>query len=174
MSRDILMGVVIGAQGLRGDVRVKTFAAAPGRLHAYGSLHTNDGRRFEIADMRAIRDDVVSVRFKNVESRRAAESLKGTELYVSRAALPATDANEFYHVDLIGLRAEDSEGRLIGEVRAIHNFGAGDVIEIARGDGDTVLLPFTRESVPAIDLDARRIVISEPVDDSAIEKRGIE
>lgn len=174
MGRDILLGVVIGAQGLRGDVRVKAFSEVPEGIAAYGPLHTADGRVLRVAGFRALKDDLAIVRFDGVDDRDGAELLKGVELYVPRDALPAPAQNEFYHADLVGLRAEDAEGRLIGRVQAIHNFGAGDVVEIVRGDGDTVLLPFTRETVPVIDFEAQRIVVSEESDSAAIEKRGIE
>lgn len=162
MSRDVLLGVVIGAQGLRGEVKVKTFTASPEKLGAYGPLRDKQGREFRVASVRAGKDSAI-VSLEGISDRNAAESLKGTELFVARAALPKTDAHEFYHADLVGLRAEDSEGRVLGTVSAIHNFGAGDVIEIARDDGGgTVLLPFTREFAPLIDLAQGRIVIAVP------------
>jgi len=106
--------------------------------------------------------------------RSAAESLHGVELFVSRAALPATAKDEYYHADLIGLRAEDSEGRGLGTVQAIHNYGAGDIIEIARADGDSILLPFTRETVPTIEIDKSRIVIAVPEDVETGERGNVE
>jgi 16S rRNA processing protein RimM len=174
MGRDILLGVIVGAQGLRGEVRVKTFTESPERLSAYGRLHTSDGRMFDIAQVRPLKPDIVVASIAGVDDRTAAESLKGVELYVARDVLPAPDEDEFYHADLVGLRAEDSEGRLIGEVRAIHNFGAGDVVEIVRGDGGNLFLPFTRDTVPTIDIHGQRIVVAEPPDASAEEMRGIE
>ncbi|HEY5048540.1 MAG TPA: ribosome maturation factor RimM [Rhizomicrobium sp.] len=174
MARDILLAVVIGAQGLRGEVRVKTFAQTPDRLRAYGPLHANDGRIFEIASMRPLKSDIAVVHFEGVQTREAAESLRGVELHVSRDVLPAPEENEFYHADLIGLRAEDVQGRLIGEVRAIHNFGAGDVIEIARADGGNLFLPFTRDTVPAVEPETGRLVMVEPPDDEALKQGGVE
>jgi 16S rRNA processing protein RimM len=174
MSRDVLLGVVTGAQGLAGEVRVKTFTAEPEQIAAYGPLHTSDGRRFTIADLRGQKADVVIVAFEGVASRGAAESLKGVELYVARAALPHAGEDEFYHADLVGLRAEDEQGRELGEVRAVHNFGAGDVLEIARADGGNLFLSFTKETVPTIDLAERRIVVAEPPDDEAVSRGGVE
>jgi 16S rRNA processing protein RimM len=162
MPGDILLGVVIGAQGLKGGVKVKTFTETPENLSAYGPLHTRDNNKLKIADLREA-NGIAIVQFEGVDTREAAESLKGTELYVARATLPQTPAQEFYHADLLGMRAEDTEGRHIGKVIAIHNFGAGDVIEIARDDdGGTVLMPFTREIVPTIDAGEGRIVIAAP------------
>ena len=88
--------------------------------------------------------------------------MKGTQLFVAREKLPAPDEEEFYHADLIGLEAQDSEGRVIGKVGSVHNFGAGDVIEISRPDGDHLLLAFTRETVPVIDIPGGRIVVAVP------------
>ena len=174
MDRDVLLGVVIGAQGLRGDVRVKTFTESPLRLSAYGPLHAANGTSFEIVELRAGKGDVAIARFEGIDDRSAAEKLDGMKLFVARAALPETASEEFYHADLVGLSAEDCEGRHIGEVRAVHNFGAGDVIEIERAAGDTVFLSFDRSTVPAVDLANKRVIIAEPEDHSAIEERGIE
>jgi 16S rRNA processing protein RimM len=165
MSRDILLAAVIGAQGLKGEVKVKTFTADPGALARYGVLHDAKGRIYEIAEFRPSKPGEAVMSFKGVGDRNGAEALKGVELFVKRTALPATGANEFYHADLIGLEAFDSEGRLVGKVAAIHNFGAGDVIAISRSDGDEVLLAFTAETVPEIDIEAGRIRIAVPEDD---------
>jgi 16S rRNA processing protein RimM len=173
MARDVLLGVIIGAQGLKGEVKVKTFTETPDGLGAYGALHDKDGRIFAIASIRANKDTAV-VSFKDIVDRGAAEALKGVELFVSRNALPNADIDEFYHADLIGLNAEDTEGRAIGVVRALHNFGAGDVIEIVRADGDEVFLPFTREVAQEIDVAAGRIVIAAPEEVEAETKGSVE
>ena len=173
MARDVLLGAVIGAQGLKGEVKVKTFTQSPGRLGAYGPLHTKDGKRFRVLSVREGKDAAV-VALDGVNNRDAAEALKGAELFVPRTALPKEDADEFYHADLIGLRAEDTEGRAMGTVRALHNFGAGDVLEIVRDDGDEVFLPFTREVAREIDIEGGRIVIAAPEDIEAGEKGSVE
>ena len=164
MSRDILLGVVIGAQGLKGEVKVKTFTESPERLGAYGALHAKDGRTFVVHTARANRADIAVVRFDGVGDRTAAEKLKGLELFVARDALPPPDDEEFYHADLIGLAAHDAEGRVLGIVNAIHNFGAGDVIDIRRADGGDMILPFSRAVVPAVDVKAGFIVVAVPED----------
>lgn len=171
MPRDVLLGAIIGPHGLKGEVRVKTFTANPETLGAYGPLRTEDGRAFNITHARSSKPDEVIIRFAEIGDRNAAEALKGTELFISRAALPDAEADEFYHADLIGLRAEDGEGRVLGAVCAIHNFGAGDVIEIKRDDGDSVMLPFTREVVPVIEIEAGRVIIAAPEEVEA-ETRG--
>lgn len=171
MPRNILLGAVIGAHGLKGEVKVKTFTHSPEKLGAYGPLATKDGRVFTVTQLRGVKPDEAVVRFAEIADRNASEALKGTELFVPRAALPAAEADEFYHADLVGLRAEDAEGRVLGTVSGIHNFGAGDVIELTRDDGDSVMLPFTREVVPAIEIEAGRVIIAAPEEVEA-ETRG--
>jgi 16S rRNA processing protein RimM len=173
MVRDVLLGVVIGAQGLKGEVKVKTFTQSPDKLGAYGPLHTKDGKSFRATFVRETKDGAV-VALEGVNGRTAAEALKGAELFVPRTALPKEDADEFYHADLIGLRAEDTEGRAMGTVRALHNFGAGNVIELVRDDGDEVFLPFTREVAQQIDIEGGRIVIAAPEEVEAGEKGNVE
>lgn len=171
---DIVLGVVIGAQGLRGEVKVKTLTETPERLSVYGPLRTEDGRTLEIAAVRVVKAGLAIVQFKGIDDRSTAESLASAKLLVGRAALPATEKDEFYQADLVGLRALDAEGRVIGAVSAIHNFGAGDVIELSRTEGGTLLLPFTRETVPTIDLAEKFVVVAEPKDLQAEEQRGVE
>ncbi len=162
MAGDILLGVIIGAQGLKGEVKVKTFTDRPENLGAYGALHAPDGRRFVLRHARPVKADLVVAAIDGVGDRDAAEALKGIELFIARDALPPPDEDEFYHADLIGLSAVDTEGRHLGAVGAVQNFGAGDVIVIAQADGSELLLPFTREIVPEIDIAAGRIVIAAP------------
>lgn len=150
MARDVLLAAVIGAQGLKGAVKAKIFTAEPDALPRYGSLHTRGGRSLTITAFRPSRPGEAVISFAGIDDRDAAEALKGEDLFVARDALPATEADEFYHADLIGLEARDSEGRVLGKVSGLHNFGASDVIEIARPDGDHLLMAFTRETVPEI------------------------
>lgn len=173
MARDVLLGVVTGALGLKGEVKVKTFTERPDKLGAYGPLHTKDGKTLRVVSVREGKDEAV-VSLEGVNDRNAAEALKGSELFIPRSALPNADANEFYYTDLIGLRAEDTEGRSMGTVRALHNFGAGDVIEIVRDNGDEVFLPFTREVAHEIDIEGGRIVIAAPEETEAGEKGSVE
>jgi 16S rRNA processing protein RimM len=173
-SRDVLMASVIGAQGLSGAVKVKAFTAPIGSLARYGVLHSKDGRQFTVTSVRVTKADEAVLNLAEVSNRTAAEALGGVELYVRREVLPAPASEEYYHADLIGLRAEDIDGRTLGTVHAIHNYGAGDVIEIARSDGDTILLPFTRETVPHIEMDKERIVVAVPEEVETGERGNVE
>jgi len=169
LAREVLLAAIMGAQGLQGAVKVKLFTEAPEALSSYGPLHDARGRKFEITAFRPGKPGEAVISFAGITERSAAEALKGTELFVARAALPATAEEEFYHADLIGLEAQDSEGRALGKVAAIHNYGAGDVVEITRPDGDSVLLAFTRETVPTIDIAGGRIVVAVPEDDEGTD-----
>ena len=165
MEKPVLLAAVIGASGLKGAVKVKVFTASAEALTNYGVLRDKHGKKFSITALRPGKTGEAVISFSDITSREAAEELKGTELFIARDALPRTDDDEFYHADLIGLVAQDSEGRILGTVAAIHNYGAGDIIEITRTDGDSVLLAFTRETVPTIDIPGRRVVVAVPEDD---------
>lgn len=174
MTRDVLLAVVLGAHGLKGEVRVKTFTATPEMLGAYGPLHAKDGRAFTLASVRAGKDGEAVAAFEEIADRKDAENLKGVELFVKRAALPPAADEEFYHVDLVGLAAEDTLGRHLGRVAAIHNYGASDVLVIARDDGNEVLIAFTRENVPQIDVKSGRLVVAVPEETEAGDKGNVE
>ena len=159
---DVLLGVVLGAHGLKGEVKVKTFTDSPSSVGAYGPVTAGDGRQFLIAAARVSKPGEAIVTLKGIADRNAAESLKGQRLYIPRAALPEPEDEEFYHVDLIGLAVEDETGKALGRVRGIHNFGAGDVVEIEAPSGDISFIPFTREAVPTVDIPRRRLVVAPP------------
>lgn len=164
----VCLGVMVGAHGVRGLVKVKSFTEVPADVAAYGAVSDDSGRRqwqLEVVGPAPGKsDDVVLARVAGVEDRDAAQALHGTRLYVGRAALPAPDEEEFYHADLIGLRVEDAEGRLLGIVRAVENHGAGDVLEVEGAEGSARLLPFTRTVVPLVDIAGGRLVAAPPVE----------
>jgi len=150
------------AHGVRGAVKLWTFTEDPLAVKAYGPLLTKDGARsFEVASAREAKGHLVAT-LKGVGSREDAERLNGIELYVAREKLPATDQDEYYHADLIGLAAVTPAKASLGRVVAIHNFGAGDIIEIAPPHGPTMLLPFTNAVVPTVDLAGGSVVIELP------------
>jgi 16S rRNA processing protein RimM len=150
------------AHGVRGAVKLWTFTADPFAVEDYGPLSTKDGtRHFDVASAREAKDHLV-VTFKDVTTRDEAERLNGVELYIPREKLPATEEDEYYHADLIGLAAVTAADEPLGRVIAIHNFGAGDIIEIAPPSGMTLLLPFTNAVVPTVDIPGGRVVIELP------------
>jgi 16S rRNA processing protein RimM len=153
----------IGApHGVRGAVKLWTFTEDPLAVRHYGPLLTKDGaRQFEVTHVREAKGHLVAT-LKGIATREQAERLNGVELYVARERLPATRADEYYHADLIGLAAVNAAGEPLGRVIAIHNFGAGDIIEFAPSDGATMLLPFTNAVVPTVDLEGGRVVIELP------------
>jgi 16S rRNA processing protein RimM len=165
LGRDVLLAAVTGAVGLKGEVKAKLFTASPDALARYGELRTREGRKLVIAAIRPTKANEAVIAFEGVTERSAAEQLKGAQLFVNRAALPNTAEEEFYHADLIGLEARDNQGRVLGKVAAVHNFGASDVIELIRPDGDSVHLAFTKETVPLIDIASGYILVAVPEDD---------
>jgi 16S rRNA processing protein RimM len=151
------------AHGTRGEVRLWPFTAEPEAVRRYGPLEAADGTRlFEIEALRPARGCFVA-RFRGVADRSTAERLRNIDLYVPRDRLPAPQPDEFYHADLIGLDALDTAGTSLGTVIAVHNFGAGDLLEIASVDGrETLFMPFTAAAVPKIEIEAGCITIDPP------------
>ena len=162
IAAQICIARIGAAPGVRGAVKLWTFTEDPLAVRDYGPLMTKDGaRQFEVTHAREAKDHLVAT-FKGVATREDAERLNGIELYIRRDQLPATDDDEYYHADLIGLAAVNAANEPIGRVHAIHNFGAGDIIEIAPPQGPTMLLPFTNAVVPTVDLAGGRVVIELP------------
>jgi len=163
----ICVGIMVGAHGVRGLVKVKSFTEDPRDVAAYGPVSDEAGRQawhLEVTGPAPGKSsDVLLVRIAGVQDRDAAQALHGTRLYVAREALPALAEEEtFYHADLIGLAVEDPAGRALGTVTAVENHGAGDLLEIAGPGGESLLLPFTRAVVPQVDLAAGRLVAVPP------------
>jgi 16S rRNA processing protein RimM len=156
------LGVVVAAHGIKGEVKVKTFTESPEGLVAYGPLTTETGRALEVSALRPVKAGEAVVRFAGISDRNAAERLKGQSLYVPRSALPQPEEGEFYLTDLVGLRAEDPAGKALGSVKAVHNFGAGDVLEIEFAGGATEFVAFTDANVPTVDIAGGRVVIVRP------------
>jgi 16S rRNA processing protein RimM len=161
----ICVGVVVGAQGIKGAVRIKPFTLRPEAVAAYGPVTDEQGvRRFEVKIVGQARG-VVTAELSGIKDRNAAEALKGLRLYVPRAALPEPEQEEFYHADLIGLAAERADGVPLGRVAAVLDHGAGTYLEIAPEDGGRPLIvPFSRAAVPVVDLTAGRVVVDPPAE----------
>ncbi len=172
-AKRVCLGVVTAAHGVRGEVKLRAFTAEPEAIAAYGPLQDASGeRRFTITALRPTAKGVVA-RLAGVDDRDAAEGLRGTELWVERAALPATADDEWYVEDLRGLEVVDEAGQSLGRVRAVADYGAGDVVEILGADGREWSLPFTRACFPEVDLGAGRLVAA-PVDELEAAHRSAE
>ncbi len=169
MADRIRVARIGAAHGIRGEVKLWSFTEDPLAVANYGPLETEDGaRRFEIEAARPAKDFLVA-RIAGVSDRDAAEKLRNTDLFVPRDRLPPIEEDDtFYHADLVGLSAVNEDGSALGTVIAIHNFGAGDLIEIApTAGGEPLLLPFNETTVPTIDLKAGRMVVVPPVETEA-------
>ncbi len=159
MADRICVAQIGAAHGIRGEVRLRSFTGDPMAIASYGPLESEDGaRRFTIETLRPAKDHFVA-RLEGISDRNAAEQLTNLRLYVARDRLPPAGDGEFYHADLVGLAAVTPDGAALGTVTAVHNFGAGDVIEIKPASGEALLVPFTDAAVPEIDLAAGRMVV---------------
>lgn len=162
MTEKVLLGVIVGVHGIRGEVALKTFTAEPDGIADYGPLTDQHGVRHEIKGLRITPKGVVA-RLANVTDRTAAERLRGSELYVDRDRLPPADEDEFYVEDLRGLKAFSPDGAELGEVVSVQNYGAGDLVEVRLiGRRQTELVPFTEAIVPDIDIAGRRLTLVMP------------
>jgi 16S rRNA processing protein RimM len=170
MTKRVCLGAFAGAHGVRGEAKVKTFTEAEESIARYGPVESEDGkRRFMLRFIRVLKPGIALVAAPEIRSREDAAALTGVRVYVAREALPPADEDEFYIEDLIGLRAVDETGAPLGAVAGFHDFGAGGIIELAGvpGRGEPVMAPFTRETVPRIDLAAGVVVIrAAALDDS--------
>lgn len=164
MTDKICVGAIAGAFGVRGEVRLKSFCAVAEDIASYGPLTSEDGKRsFTIKLTRPVNGGL-GARLTGVETREDAEALKGATLWAERSALPSLPDDEFYHADLIGLEVFDTGGVALGRVRAIHDHGAGDILEVTGSKG-ALLIPFTQAAVPTVDLATGRIIADPPESD---------
>jgi 16S rRNA processing protein RimM len=171
VAERICVAQIGGTHGLRGEVKLKSFTADPMAVSDYGPLTTEDGSvTFEIEAVRPAKGHLIA-RFRGVDDRDTAERLANVRLFVPRERLPPPAADEFYHADLIGLCAVGADGSEIGTVVAVHDFGAGDVLELQpQAGGTSLMVPFTAAFVPSVDIANRRVVVTPPED--AAEDRG--
>jgi 16S rRNA processing protein RimM len=171
-ERRVLMGLVLGVHGIKGAVRILSYAAEPEDIASYGPLEDESGgRKFSLTVVGKARGAVLA-EVEGIGDRDAATALKGTKLYVRRSALPTPAEGEFYWDDLVGLRAELKDGTALGEVTAVHDYGGGPSLEVKREAGASVMVPFTNRVVPVVDLEAGRLVIDPP--EGLLDNRPIE
>jgi 16S rRNA processing protein RimM len=164
MADRVRVARIGAAHGIRGEVKLWPFTQDPMAVAEYGTLESEDGtRHFEIESLRSGKNFLVA-RIAGVGDRDAAEKLCNVDLFVPRERLPPIEeADTFYHADLIGLSVVGKDGASLGTLSAIHNFGAGDVLEIQpAGGGETLMVPFTADTVPTIDIAARRMIVVPP------------
>jgi 16S rRNA processing protein RimM len=164
-SKLVLVGRVAGAFGVKGEVRLSAYTQTPQALLAYRDLLREDGSpALAIVSGRPQKDDLVC-RVEQIATKEQADALRGLRLYVPREALPEPEEDEYYLADLIGMTAVNAHGTVLGKIKAVHDFGAGDILEIDPGrGGGTWYLPFTREAVPQVDLAAGRILAVKPTE----------
>ena len=169
----ICIGAIIGAHGVKGTVRIKSFTEEPANVAAYGKVSDEAGvRSFTLKSIGASGGAILA-HINGIENREAADKLAGTRLYVSRSALPAPDDEEYYHADLLGLRAVSTDGEALGTVTSIHPIGETDVLEIDRGpELPSLLIPFTCADVPNIDLEDGRVVVDMPTEVDNLNSDG--
>ncbi len=174
-DKRVQLGAIVGPHGIRGLVRIKTFTEVPEDIAAYGPLEDEGGsRRFTVQPTGRAKG-VILAKLSGVSDRNAAEALKGVGLYVDREKLPDVEDDTFYHTDLIGLAVRHVDGSKVGEVVAMHDFGAGDLAEVRlSGQRKTVLVPFSAEVTTSVDLEAGEMVIDPPPGllDDGPEKEG--
>jgi 16S rRNA processing protein RimM len=173
MAERICVAQIGGPHGIRGEVKLKSFTADPMAVSEYGPLDSEDGSAcFVLEALRPAKGHLIA-RLRGVKDRSAAERLTNLKLFVARARLPKPGAEEFYHADLIGLSAVTADGARFGTVVAVHDFGAGDILELApAAGGPAIMLPFTETFVPSVDIAAGRIVVAPPAEVPADAKRG--
>ncbi|SDU40542.1 ribosome maturation factor RimM [Stappia sp. ES.058] len=166
MAQDrILMARIGAAHGIRGEVRVKPFGDDPLSFTDYGPLETADGKRRLTVYAARVQKNMVITRFEGIDDRNAAEALNGLDLYISRSALPDLEEDDdFYHADLLGLRARTAEGEDLGKIVAVPDFGAGALLEIRPDIGTSFFVPFTRDAVPEVDLTDGKVTVVLPPD----------
>lgn len=161
-KRLVCLGKILGAHGVRGSVRIKSFTANPRDIASYGPLCSMDGKQSFHIIIRGVSRGAVLADITDITDRTQAEQLTGRELFIERNSLPPTEDDEFYHTDLIGLTVKTLDGQEFGKIKNISDHGAGDIIEIQRSNAQSIFFPFTREVVPNIDVSKGFMTIAPP------------
>lgn len=164
MQRNILIATILTAHGVRGWVKLHWHGEDPLRAIEYKTLADKNGKIYEVAEQR-MQGKALAVKFKSIDDRTMAEQLRGTELFIDRDRLPVAAENEFYHIDLIGLTARTTDGKQLGTIRAVQNFGASDLLEVESARGDIQYFAFTDDVVKEINQDENIVIINPPIYD---------
>ena len=155
----VCVGVITTVHGVRGNVKVKSFTEVPEDIDRYGIVENEAGSRKFSIKVTGHSKELLRVKIKGVDDRTTAETLIGTGLYIDRALLPELKDEEFYHTDLIGLEVKNSSSEVLGQVNALYNFGAGDILEIKMNNGSLEMVPFTKSFVPVINIKDGYIIV---------------
>jgi len=159
-SNLVCLGTIVGVHGIKGSVRVKVHGENPLDFFSYGPLQDKTGRLYHLSLQSHPKDTLVIVKIDGITTRNQAEELRGVDLYIEHSQLPNLEDEEFYYVDLIGLVVVDLDGNDVGKIVNMHNFGAGDLLEIQDKNRESIFVSFTKEAVPAIDLKAKRVTLN--------------
>lgn len=159
-QNNVLVGIVTGAHGLKGEVQVKTFTAEPLNVAKFGQLRLEDNQILSVVHARQARKTDIIVRFGQVVDRNGAELLRGQQLFVTKDQLPDQHDDEYLHIDLIGLKVFNDSGQEIGVLRSIQNYGAGDILDISTHDGPDMMAPFSQDAVKDIDVVGQKIIVN--------------
>jgi len=155
----ICVATIAGAFGVKGEVKLKSFTDNPEDCAKYGPLYNEAGQVILTPQSHRMVKKAIAIKATEIKTREAAEALKSTKLYVRRSVLPDTEEDEFYFTDLVGLEVKSTDGKRVGTVSAVHEFGAGDMLEIKPKDSASFFHPFTKLAVPKVDIKAGRIII---------------
>ena len=161
-SGQICVGTIIGVHGVRGDLKIKAYTDNPAALGSYGPVSLGNGRVLNLRVKTVTPKGPVIVSAREVDDRNAAELLRGIDLFVNREMLPSVDEAELYHADLMGLSARTQDGQTLGTITGIHDFGAGEIVEVKPPDGATMVLPFMTEFRDEVELEAGYVVLRPP------------
>lgn len=151
-SPRICLGVIVGAKGIGGEVRIKSFTENPEDVGAYGPVESEDGSQVWTVKVMGEAKGTVTAKLKGITDRNQAEALRGQKLFVDRAKLPAVDDGSYYHADLVGLDVVLTTGEAMGSISAVHNFGAGDIIEVDHGNNETTMVPFSQAAIAEVNI----------------------
>ena len=163
-KKQICVGVIVGSHGLRGLVKIKSFMVVSEDIVVHGPLTDKNGKRSFVLELVSSSKKGLVAKLEGVTTRDASEALRGLELYLSRDLLPNLKEDEFYYSDLIGLVVENTNGKIIGTVSMVDNYGAGEIIEVDLQEGGTAMYRMSLGVVPEIDLKNGRIVVDPPTE----------